>query len=113
MVKKLEDFKELVDKERYQRLVRKLIYLFHIKFDIVFAVAVVSQHFHLSKKAHIEAVYKVLRKSLLSKRNKIKNREFFIDADWTSSIEDRCSNIGFCTLFFKNLVTREVKNKIL
>ena len=52
---------ELVDKDRYQRLVGKLIYLSHTTSDIAFAVSVVSQHMHSPKEAHLEAVFKILR----------------------------------------------------
>ncbi|XP_022018834.1 uncharacterized mitochondrial protein AtMg00810-like [Helianthus annuus] len=37
---------ELADKERYQRLVGKLIYLSHTRPDIAYAVGVVSQFMH-------------------------------------------------------------------
>lgn len=37
------------EKDRYQRLVGKLIYLLHIKIDIAFAISVVSQHMHSLK----------------------------------------------------------------
>ncbi|XP_024024098.1 uncharacterized protein LOC112092356 [Morus notabilis] len=59
--KKIVDDGKLVDKDRYQRLVGKLIYLSHTRPDIAFAVSVASQHMHLPKEAHLEAVYKILR----------------------------------------------------
>jgi hypothetical protein len=40
------DAEERVDRERYQRLVGKLIYLNHTRPDISFAVSVVSCYMH-------------------------------------------------------------------
>ena len=37
---------DLVDKEAYQRLVERLIYLCHIRPDISYAVSVVSRYMH-------------------------------------------------------------------
>ena len=60
---KLRDDKEdnLVDTSRYQRLVRKLIYLSHTQLDIAFVVSMVSQFMHLPNKKHLEVVYQTLR----------------------------------------------------
>nr|KYP33097.1 hypothetical protein KK1_046091 [Cajanus cajan] len=44
------------DKERYQRLVGKLIYLSHTMPDIAYAVNVVSQFMHDPRKPHMDAV---------------------------------------------------------
>ena len=49
------------DKGCYQRLVGKLIYLSHIRPDIVYAVSVVSQFMHSLGEEHMEAVYRILR----------------------------------------------------
>ena len=46
-----------VDKERYQRLVGKLIYLSHTQLDIAFAVSVVSQYMHSPCQRHFDVVY--------------------------------------------------------
>lgn len=48
-------------KERYQRLVEKLIYLAHTRPDIGFSVSVVSQFMNNPSKEHMEAVYRILR----------------------------------------------------
>ncbi|RVX07826.1 Retrovirus-related Pol polyprotein from transposon RE1 [Vitis vinifera] len=50
-----------VDREKYQRLVGRLIYLSHTRPDIAFVVSVVSQYMHSPKESHLEAVYKILR----------------------------------------------------
>ena len=50
-----------VDKERYQRLVGKLIYLSHTRPDIAYSVSVVSQHMNNPSENHLEAVNRILR----------------------------------------------------
>ena len=50
-----------MDRERYQRLVGRLIYLSHTRLDIAFVVSVVSQYMHSPKESHLETVYKILR----------------------------------------------------
>ncbi|KAL0553695.1 hypothetical protein IC582_007597 [Cucumis melo] len=52
-----------VDKEQYQRLVGKLIYLSHTLSDISFAVSVVSQFMQAPYEKHMEAVNRILRSS--------------------------------------------------
>ena len=50
-----------VDKGRYQRLVGKLIYLFHTRSDIGFPVSVVSQFMNNPNEEHLKVVYRILR----------------------------------------------------
>jgi len=45
-----------VEKTQYQRLVKKLIYLSHIRPDITYAVSVVSQFMHDPRERHLQAV---------------------------------------------------------
>ena len=58
VVKKIEEKKEST--RRYERLVRKLIYLSHTRSDIPFTVSVVSQYMHAPYEEHMEAVYRIL-----------------------------------------------------
>jgi hypothetical protein len=60
---KLGDFSEQVptNKERYQRLVGKLIYLSHTCPDICYAVSIVSQFMHCPSEEHMDAVVRILR----------------------------------------------------
>jgi hypothetical protein len=90
-----------VDKERYQRLVGRLIYLSHTRPDIAFAVSVVSQFMLDPKSSHMEAVYRILRylkscpgKDLLYTKQENLQVECYIDADWPGSLDDRCSTSG-------------------
>ena len=50
-----------VDRERYQRLVGRLIYLSHTRPDIAFAVSVVSQFMHDPRSRHMDAVIRIIR----------------------------------------------------
>ena len=50
-----------MNKETYQRLVRRLIYLCHTRPDISYAVSVVSRYMHDPRTGHMEAVYRILR----------------------------------------------------
>ena len=59
--KRTENVGKPVDREKYQRLVGKLIYLSHTRPDIAFAVSVVSQHMQSPKEAQQEAAFKILR----------------------------------------------------
>ena len=78
-----------MDREKYQRLVGRLIYLSHTKPNIAFVVSVVSQYMHSPKESHLEAVYKILRylkgsprKGLFFKKGDSKKVEIYTDADW-------------------------------
>jgi hypothetical protein len=50
-----------VDRERYQRLVGRLLYLCHTRPDIAYAVSVVSRYMHDPRTGHLEVVYQILR----------------------------------------------------
>jgi len=50
-----------VNREKYQRLVGRLIYLCHTRPDISYAVSVVSRYMHDPRIGHMEVVYRILR----------------------------------------------------
>ena len=50
-----------IDKEKYQRLVGRLIYLCHTRPDITYAVSVVSRYMHDPRSGHLDVVYQILR----------------------------------------------------
>ena len=86
----------VVDRESYQRLVGKLIYLSHTRPDIAYAVGVVSQFMHSPKEVHLRAVHRILqylkgtvgRGILFQKGDKL-TLEAYTDADYAGSIDDR------------------------
>ncbi|XP_022009488.1 uncharacterized mitochondrial protein AtMg00810-like [Helianthus annuus] len=103
---------ELADKERYQRLVGKLIYLSHTRPDIAYAVGVVSQFMHQPQVAHMEAAQRILRylkgtacHGVLFKANGHLNVELYTDADWAGDKGNRRSTSGYFSLVGGNLVT--------
>lgn len=59
--KRNENEEKPVDINKYQRLVRKLIYLSYARLDVALAFSVVSQHMHSPKEMHLKTVYKILR----------------------------------------------------
>ncbi|XP_022852550.1 uncharacterized protein LOC111374150 [Olea europaea var. sylvestris] len=101
---------ELVDKDRYQRLVGKLSYLSYTRLDIAVAVSVVSQHMHSPRETYLEVVYKILR-YLKGSSGKGLLWEIFTDADWAGALEDRRSTTGYCTFVWENLVTWRSKKQ--
>ena len=58
---KMVEGAKLANKERYQSLVGKLIYLAHTRPDIAYAVGVVSQFMHNPQEDHMEAVMRIIR----------------------------------------------------
>ncbi|XP_059635870.1 uncharacterized mitochondrial protein AtMg00810-like [Cornus florida] len=88
--------KNMVDRERYQRLVGRLIYLSHTRPDIAFAVSMVSQFMHSPESEHFEVVYRILRylkgspgKGHMFRKQGHLQVEVYADADWAGSIVDR------------------------
>ena len=57
----IHDHDILIDKEQYQRLVGKLIYLSHTQPDIAYTVSLVSQFMHNPSKDHLSVVIQILR----------------------------------------------------
>ncbi|KAL4025768.1 hypothetical protein IC575_014173 [Cucumis melo] len=107
-----------VDKEQYQRLVGKLIYLSHTRPDISFAVSVVSQFMQAAYEKHMEVVNRILRylkntpgKGLMFRKTNRKTIEAYTDSDWAGSVIDRKSTSGYCTFVWGNLVTWRSKKQ--
>jgi hypothetical protein len=112
------DMGERTDRERYQRLVGRLIYLAHTRPDVSYAVGVVSQFMHDPCTAHLDAVYRILRylkstpgKGILFSNHGHLRLEAFTDADWAGSVDDRRSTSGYCTFLGGNLITWRSKKQ--
>ena len=108
------------DKERYQRLVGKLIYLSHTRLDIAYAVSVVSQFMHDPRKPHMDIVERILRylkvalgKGLLFSNHGHLKVEGYTDADWAGSTDDRRSTSRYFTFVGGNLVTWRSKKQVI
>ena len=109
---------EVKDKERYQRLVGRLVYMSHTHPDIAFAISMVSQFMHACGQQHFDIVYRILRylkgspgRGLLFKGCGHLQVEAFTDADWARSVVDRRSTSGYCTFVGGNLVTWRSKKQ--
>ena len=109
---------EPTNKEQYQHLVGRLIYLAHTRPNIAYAVSVVSQFMHSPSVFHKNAVDRILRylKSALGKWLTFsKNRDLevvgYTDTDWAGSVTDRRSTSGYFTFVGGNLVTWRSKKQ--
>ena len=109
---------ESVDKENYQRLVGRLLYLCHARPDIAYAVSVVSRYMHDPRSEHLDAVHHILRylkgspgKGLWFKKNGHLNVDGYSDADWASCLDDRRSTSGYCVFVGGNLVSWRSKKQ--
>jgi hypothetical protein len=102
---------DFVNREAYQRLVKRLIYLCHTRPDISYAVSVVSTYMHDPRTWHMEVVYRILRylkgtlgRGLWFRKNGHLDLEGYCDVDWASSRDDRRSTSGYCVFVGGNLV---------
>ena len=109
------------NKERYQRLVGKLIYLSHTRPDIAYAISVVSQFMHRLSEDHMDVVTRILRylksspgKGLIFLKNNQLNVDGYTNTDWAGNVSDRKSTLGYFTFVRGNLVTwRTKKQKVV
>jgi len=109
---KFEEVANLTDKERYQRLVGKLIYLSHTRPDIAYAVGVISQFMHHPQEDHMEAAMRIVQylkgtpgSEIMFQKHGHLNIKAYTDADWAGNPNDKRSTSGYFTLVEGNLVT--------
>lgn len=96
---------ERADKEQYQKLVGKLIYLSYTRPDILYALGVVSRFMHLPQVPHMEVVIKILRylkgtsdTGVFFRKNNHLDLIAYTDADWASDRDGRKSTSGYFTM---------------
>ena len=106
------------NKERYQRLVGKLIYLTHTRPDISYAVSVVSQFMHDPSDRHMDAVNRILAylksspgKGIMFSKHGHLDISGYTDSDFAGSKLDRKSTSGYVSFFGENLVTWRSKKQ--
>ncbi|CAL2249024.1 unnamed protein product [Prunus armeniaca] len=99
------------NKERYQRLVERLIYLSLTRPDIAYAVKVASQFMHSPSENHMAAVIRIPSYSksthgrgLLFKKNGHLDLEGYTDSDYAGNIINRCFASGYFTFVGGNLI---------
>ncbi|KAE8672566.1 G patch domain-containing protein TGH [Hibiscus syriacus] len=109
-----------VNKETYQRLVGKLIYLSLTRPDIAYSVSIVSQHMSDPREEHLEAVNRILRflkftpgVGLIFRKNQDRTVKVYTDASWGGELTDRRSVNGYCTYVWGNLVTWRSKKQVV
>ena len=111
---KLREAKEyvVVDREMYQYLVRRLIYLSHTRLDIAYAVRMISQFMHGLKENHLQTVNRVLHylkgspgKSILFNQSSGLILEAYTNTNYVGFVANRSSPIGYCTFLGRNLVS--------
>jgi len=100
------------NKERYQRLVGRLMYLAHTRPDLAYALSVISQFMHSPSEEHMNVVIRILRylksspgKGILFTKGQNLDIHGYTDADWAGSIQDRRSTSGYFMFVGGNLVT--------
>ncbi|XP_068666553.1 secreted RxLR effector protein 161-like [Aristolochia californica] len=109
-----------IDKERYQRLVGKLIYISHTRPDIAYAVSVVSQFMHCPTEDHINIVNQILRylksspgKGLMFSRNHHLRVEGYTNVEWVGNISDRRTSCYFMFVGGNLITWRSKKQKVI
>src|ERR1044072_2658948 len=117
-VKRSEEESIPADKDRYQSLVGKLIYLTHTRPDIGFAVSLASRYMSNPTETHMKTVIRILQylkgtpgRGLYFRKNSNRGIEVYTDSDWAGCLSDRKSTTGYCTFVWGNLVTWRSKKQ--
>uniref|UniRef100_A0A3Q7J883 GAG-pre-integrase domain-containing protein n=1 Tax=Solanum lycopersicum TaxID=4081 RepID=A0A3Q7J883_SOLLC len=108
------------DREQYQKIAGKLIYLAHTRPDIAYAVAVVSRFMHLPQIHHMTAVMRILRylkgtscTRIYFGRNDSLDIIAYTDADWAGDRDGRKSTYGYFKRESCHLEKQEAKGSSL
>ncbi|XP_038889330.1 secreted RxLR effector protein 161-like [Benincasa hispida] len=107
-----------INKERYQCLVGKLIYLSHTRPGISYVVSMISQFMQAPYERHIEFATRIFwylkstsGKGLMFKKHDKRCIEAYTDFDWVGSVTDRKSTLVYCIFVWGNLVTWRSKKQ--
>lgn len=107
----------LEDQSTYQWIVGKLIYLSHVRIDIVYVASVVSQFIHDPLKSHLEAIYKSVKclkatpsKWVMFQKKGYLSLEVNTNANWAGAIIDKRSKTKYCTFLGGKLITWRSRN---
>ncbi|CAA7410826.1 unnamed protein product [Spirodela intermedia] len=106
------------NKESFQRLIGKLIYLNHTRPDVAYAVSSLSQFMNDPREIHLQAAYRIVEylkntvgQGLLFSRGGDSIVEIYTNADYTGSVSDRRSTSGYCSFISGNLVSWRSKKQ--
>ena len=117
---KIDEGDSPVDKERYRRLIGRLIHLNHTRPDIAYVVGLLSQFMKDPRESHWQAAHRLLAylkgtsgHGLFFKRHGGLKLEVFTDADFGGSMIDRSSTSAYCSFLGGNLVTWKSKKQSL
>jgi IS30 family transposase len=117
-VKRSEDENLPANKDRYQSLVGKLIYLTHTRPDIGFAVSMASRYMSNPTETDMRNVNRILQylkgtpgRGLYFQKNSNRDIEVYTDSDWAGCLSDRKSTTGYCTFVWGNMVTWRSKKQ--
>ncbi|KAL4284903.1 hypothetical protein GQ457_16G010250 [Hibiscus cannabinus] len=96
--------KSLADREKFQRLVGKLIYLSLTRPDIAFSINLISQHMTNPTGEHMGAATRILLylkrtpcHGLMFKNTQDRSVRIYTDSSWAGDLHDRRSTSDYCT----------------
>lgn len=119
-VKKSEEECVPTDKDRYQSLVGKLIYLIHTTPNIGFSVSLASRYMSNPTETDMKNVNRILQylkgtpdRGLYFQKNSNKGIKVYIDSNWARCLYDMKSITGYCTFVSGNLVTWRSKKQFV
>ncbi|XP_071738734.1 uncharacterized mitochondrial protein AtMg00810-like [Rutidosis leptorrhynchoides] len=115
---KADDGEELINPEKYRRIVGKLNYLTLTRPDIAFPVSVVSQFLSSPRTSHWNAVTHILKylkgtpgRGILYQNHGHHTIEGFSDADYNGDPTTKRSTTGYCVFVGGNLVSWKSKKQ--
>ncbi|XP_015074742.1 uncharacterized protein LOC107018707 [Solanum pennellii] len=112
------NYKLLIDPDRYQRLVGRLLYLVMTRPDIAYTVQVLSQFMHKPKESHMLAAIRVIRYiknapglSLFMSSTTSHQLFAYCDSDWVLVSQSRKSVTGYMIKVGSSLISWKSKKQ--